>query len=148
MNQDGILNTREIGLDLANQLLEAVQTEARDHQLLMAAAVVDRSGRLVAAARMDGTPICGIPIAMDKAYTAVAFAAPTDEWALSTQPGGADWGMSTALGGRMVVYPGGLPVIGNGEPLGGLGVSGGTGYEDKMCALSALQSAGLAGEDE
>ncbi|MEX0985192.1 MAG: hypothetical protein WD096_09100 [Actinomycetota bacterium] len=29
----------------------------------------------------------------------------------STQPGGPDWGLHTSLGGRLTVYPGGLPIV-------------------------------------
>ena len=51
--------------------------------------------------------------------------------------------MSTALAGRMVVYPGGLPVFYNGELLGALGVSGAEGHQDKSYAAAALHAAGL-----
>jgi hypothetical protein len=35
-------------------------------------AVLDRGGQLVAAMRMDGAQICAVPLAIDKAFTAVA----------------------------------------------------------------------------
>ncbi|HEY8858642.1 MAG TPA: heme-binding protein [Gaiellales bacterium] len=44
---------------------------------------------------------------------------------------------------RVVVYAGGLPIVADGELLGGLGVSGGTGEQDEACARAALAAAGL-----
>ncbi len=133
----------DMSLALAEQLLRGVRDAASGAGASVAAAVVDRSGQIVAIARMDGTPVCGVPLAIDKAFSAAAMAAPTDAWAQSTAPGGPDWGMSTALAGRMVVYPGGLPVCYDGELLGALGVSGAEGHEDKGYAAASIRAAGL-----
>jgi uncharacterized protein GlcG (DUF336 family) len=138
-----VLVHADISLALAQQLLNGVRDAAGREGLNVAAAVVDRGGQIVAVARMDGTPICGVPLAIDKAFSAVAMAAPTDTWAQTTAPGGPDWGMSTALGGRLVVYPGGLPLIHDGELIGGLGVSGAEGYQDKQCAAASVRASQL-----
>jgi len=134
----------DMSLALAEYLLQGVREAAASEGTSVAAAVVDRGGQVVAVARMDGTPVCGVPLAIDKAFSAAAMAAPTDAWAQSTTPGGADWGMSTALGGRMVVYPGGLPLFYKGELLGGLGVSGAEGQQDKSYAAASARVAHLA----
>ena len=110
----------------------------------MAVAVADRGGNAVASARMDGAALGAMTLAVDKAYTAVLWEVPTGEFMASTQPGGADWGFNTTTGGRVVVYAGGLPIVADGELLGGLGVSGGTGEQDEACARAALAAAGLA----
>lgn len=133
----------DMSLALAEQLLAGVRDAAASEGLSVAGAVVDRGGQIVAVARMDGTPICGVPLAIDKAFSAAAMAAPTDAWAESTTPGRPDWGMSTALGGRMVVYPGGLPLFCDGELIGGLGVSGGEGHQDKSYAAASVRAAHL-----
>jgi uncharacterized protein GlcG (DUF336 family) len=82
-------------------------------------------------------------LAIDKAYTAAALAAPTHVWQESTQPGGDDWGMQTSLAGRLIVYPGGLPLVEDGHIVGALGVSGGEGTQDLACARQAIADAGL-----
>lgn len=133
----------DMSFALAEQLLAGVRDAAAIEGLGVAGAVVDRGGQIVAVARMDGTPACGVPLAIDKAFSAVAMAAPTDAWAESTTPGRPDWGMSTALGGRMVVYPGGLPLFWNAELIGGLGVSGGEGHQDKSYAAASVRAAHL-----
>jgi uncharacterized protein GlcG (DUF336 family) len=140
---DGMHQFRQIGLEPALRLLDEVRAEAARQGLLVAAAVADRGGNPVASARMDGAALGAMTLAVDKAYTAVLWAVPTGEFTTSTQPGGADWGFNTTTGGRVVVYAGGLPIVADGELLGGLGVSGGTGEQDEACARAALAAAGL-----
>jgi uncharacterized protein GlcG (DUF336 family) len=139
----GIVTTRDVGLELAEHLLAGVRLAADDQGLAMGAAVLDRGGQLVAAMRMDGAQICAVPLAIDKAFTAVAVHQPTEAWAQSTQPGGPDWGFNTTLGGRIVVFAGGVPISFENEVIGGLGVSGGAAHQDRSCAERALREAGL-----
>jgi uncharacterized protein GlcG (DUF336 family) len=109
----------------------------------MGAAVVDVGGNLVAALRMDGAQKVALPLASDKAYTAVALGAPTETWSGSTAPGGDDCGMASALGGRLVVFAGGLPIQVDGTVIGGVGVSGAAATVDRACACAGLVAAGL-----
>jgi uncharacterized protein GlcG (DUF336 family) len=51
--------------------------------------------------------------------------------------------MSTALGGRLVVFAGGLPIHAGGALVGGVGVSGAASSTDRACALAGLTAAGL-----
>jgi uncharacterized protein GlcG (DUF336 family) len=139
----GMHQFRQIGIEPALRLLDEVRAEAARQGLLVAAAVADRGGNPVASARMDGAALGAMTLAVDKAYTAVLWEVPTGEFMSSTQPGGADWGFNTTTGGRVVVYAGGLPIVADGELLGGLGVSGGTGEQDEACARAALTATGL-----
>ncbi len=141
---DRVLTLPDVSLALAQELLAGVTAEAHARGKAMGAAVVDRAGNLVAALRMDGAQIIAVSLAVDKAYTAVACGLPTDAWAGSTQPGGADWGFNTTLSGRMVVFAGGVPVVVDGEVVGGLGVSGAAASVDKACAEAGLAAAGLS----
>jgi uncharacterized protein GlcG (DUF336 family) len=68
---------------------------------------------------------------------------PTREFGTSTQPGGADWGWNTT-DDRIVVYAGGLPLLADGELVGGLGASGGTAEQDEECVAAAAAAVGLA----
>jgi uncharacterized protein GlcG (DUF336 family) len=140
---DGMRQFRQIGLEPALRLLAEVRAEAARQGILVAIAVADRGGNPVASARMDGAALGAMTLAVDKAYTAVLWEVPTGEFMSSTQPGGVDWGFNTTTGGRVVVYAGGLPIVEDGELLGGLGVSGGTGEQDEACARAALTATGL-----
>ena len=138
------LSVQEVSLDQALALLAAVREEAGRQGLAVAAAVADRGGHVIASARMDGSPLGAMVLALDKAYTAVLWQTPTGEFMESTQPGGADWGFTSTSGGRIVVYAGGLPLFAGGGLIGALGVSGGTGEQDEACAKAAIAAAGLA----
>jgi len=140
---DRTVPTRTISLESALRLLERVRAEAGERSLNVAASVVDPGGHVVASARMDGTPLGALVLAVDKAYTAVLWGAPTGEFMQSTQPGGADWGFTSTSGGRIVVYAGGLPITEDGALVGALGVSGGTAEQDEECARAALTAEGF-----
>ena len=139
----GLVDRREIGLDLAQAVLQGVREEAARRGVAMGAGVVDLGGRTVAALRMDGAQLPALDLALDKAYTAVSFGFPTEFWAASTRPDGSDWGLSTSLGGRFVVFAGGLPILAGGALAGGLGVSGAASAVDRACAEAGLRAAGL-----
>ena len=132
-----------LGLALAERLLDGAAAEARGRSVAMGLAVVDAAGLLVAARRMDGAQFVAVDLAIGKAYTSAAFGAPTERWAETSAPGGSDWGLSTALGGRLVVFAGGLPIHVDGELAGGIGVSGAAALVDRACAAAGLSSAGL-----
>jgi len=93
--------------------------------------------------RMDGAQLGALPLAVDKAFTAVSFGHPTRAWAESSAPGGSDWGLGTSLGGRAVVFPGGVPLFADGELVGGLGVSGAASTVDEACAEAAARACGV-----
>ena len=128
----------ELSLEDARRLISEARDEADRNGWALAIAVVDGGGNLLSVDRMDGAPFGVTAIAIDKAHTAVAFGAPTDIWEESTKPGGANWGLHIALGGRMTVYPGGLPISIGDTVVGGVGVSGAAGAEDKQCAEAAV----------
>lgn len=134
----------DMSLAVATSLLEGVTAHAGDEGIRLAAAVVDRGGNLVASVRMDNAQLGAMSLACDKAVTAVSFGHPTRAWSTSSAPGGSDWGLAHTLGGRAVVFPGGVPVFADGVLVGGLGVSGAASDVDEKCALDAVESAGLA----
>ena len=136
---------QDLTLDLALRLIDGACQEAARRDVAMGLAVVDTAGGVVASARMDGAQLVAVDLATDKAYTAVAFGQPTEAWSDSTQPGGADWGLSTTLGGRLVVFAGGLPVRVDGQVVGAIGVSGSAAQVDRACAQAGIAAVGLAG---
>lgn len=139
-----LLMNPDMSLELAEQLLNEVTRHAAEQRLRLAAAVVDRGGNLVAAARMDLAQLGAMSIALDKAHTAASFGHPTRAWAEVSAPGGTDWGLAGTLGGRAIVFPGGLPLYADATLIGALGVSGAASEIDDLCAAKAVAAAGLA----
>ncbi|MFC6081223.1 GlcG/HbpS family heme-binding protein [Sphaerisporangium aureirubrum] len=127
-------------LDLCRRLVAGAEQEALRQGRPMGIAVVDRAGQLLMAVRMDGATPAALTLAVDKAFTAAAFDAPTDAWSEVTRPGGADWGLTSALGGRVVILPGGLPLRAGGRLVGGIGVSGAAPPIDLICAAAGLRA--------
>lgn len=138
------LTAPDMSQQIASALVDAAAQASAERGLALAFAVVDRGGNQVASLRMDGAQLGALGLAIDKAYTAAAFGFPSAAWTESSAPGGSDWGLSTVLGGRIVVFPGGVPVYADGVLIGGLGVSGTASTTDEAVALSAVAAAGLA----
>ena len=139
---DGLISRPHLSLDLALALLARVRDEAASRNLSLATAVVDGSGYVLASQRMDGAALGAMQLAVGKAFTAASWATPTGEFTQSTQPGGDDWGWNTT-DARIVVYAGGIPLLVDGELVGGLGASGGAAVEDEECVAAAAKALGF-----
>ena len=140
---EGLLGQRQPSLELALRLIEGVRAEAEARSLALAMCVVDAGGHVIATQRMDGAALGAMRLAEGKAYTAVLWGTRTGDFTESTQPGGADWGWNTT-DDRIVVYAGGIPLLVEGQLVGGLGASGGAADEDEACVVAAARSLGFA----
>jgi uncharacterized protein GlcG (DUF336 family) len=140
---EGLLDQQQPSLELALRLIEGVRTEAEARSLALAMCVVDAGGHVIATQRMDGAALGAMRLAEGKAYTAVLWGTRTGDFTESTQPGGADWGWNTT-DDRIVVYAGGIPLVADGQLVGGLGASGGAADEDEACVVAAARSLGFA----
>jgi uncharacterized protein GlcG (DUF336 family) len=140
---EGLLGQRQPSLELALRLIEGVRAEAEARSLALAMCVVDAGGHVIATQRMDGAALGAMRLAEGKAYTAVLWGTRSGDFTESTQPGGADWGWNTT-DDRIVVYAGGIPLVADGQLVGGLGASGGAADEDEACVVAAARSLGFA----
>lgn len=120
----------------AEKAIISARTKAQELGVAMAVAVVNESGVLTAFIRMDDSELVAVPIAQDKAYTALVNRLSTKELGDQCQPGGPLFGLQTNLGGRMVIFPGGVPVWRNGKLIGAVGASGGSVEQDHECATA------------
>jgi uncharacterized protein GlcG (DUF336 family) len=138
-----LVDQKRPSLELALKLLDGVRAEAEARSLALAMCVVDAGGHVIATQRMDGAALGAMRLAEGKAYTAVLWGTRTGDFTESTQPGGADWGWNTT-DDRIVVYAGGIPLVADGQLVGGLGASGGAADEDEACVVAAARSLGFA----
>lgn len=132
-----------VSLDGARRILDAFRDQCDERGLALSLAVVDHGGNVVLSCRMDNAQLGSYEVAVDKAFTAVAFGHPTSAWASSSTPGHGDWGFAHTLGGRTVVFPGGVPLYSNGRLVGGVGVSGTLGTVDEEIARTIAQHVGF-----
>jgi uncharacterized protein GlcG (DUF336 family) len=100
-------------------------------------AVVDAGTNLTAFRRMDGAWLGSIDIAINKAFTAKAFDISTLELGHNSQPGGQFFGIHVSNHDRVMIFAGGIPIKMNGQIVGAVGVSGGSGKQDQAVAEAA-----------
>ena len=123
-----------ITLDDAKKIISAAEKKAIEINHPQNIAVVDSGGNLIAHVRMDGAWIGSIDISIKKAYTARAFNISTKDLAKDCQPGGQFYGIHESNDGRVMIFAGGIPIIKNGQIVGAIGVSGGSGEQDQLVA--------------
>ena len=128
----------------ASDATRAAVAEAARIGVRINVAVLDRSGLLVAFMRMAGAPLHSQDIAIDKAYTAVSFGLPTNLWndELKSHSEGVQKGL--VVRPRLTIFGGGLPMLADGELIGGIGVSGASETQDMACARAGLVALGLS----
>jgi uncharacterized protein GlcG (DUF336 family) len=87
---------------------------------------------------MNGAPLHSMDIALDKAYTASSFGLPTSQWTEALKHHSAAVGQGLIARPRFVAFGGGLPIVHQGERIGGIGVSGGSEQQDEEIAQAGL----------
>ncbi|MCO6363787.1 heme-binding protein [Paracoccus sp. 08] len=127
-----------LDLDDARILMAGAEAHARTIGVPMCIAITDEAGQLIAFQRMEGGKVTSTTIAIDKAFTAAAAKKATHDYGTASQPGAPAYGIASAIGGRLMVVGGGLPVIWNGEVVGGIGVSSGTPAQDQAVAQAGI----------
>ncbi|TAM28994.1 MAG: heme-binding protein [Rhodanobacter sp.] len=124
----------------AQALVAAAAQAAQDMQVRVNVAVVDPSGVLAAFLRMPGAPLHSVEIAIDKAYTAASFGLPTSRWPQALAEHSAAVREGIVLRPRFIAFGGGLPVLEDGQRIGGIGVSGGSEAQDEAIANAGLHA--------
>jgi uncharacterized protein GlcG (DUF336 family) len=134
------IQQESVSLDDARRLISAAEKRARELESPSNIAVVDAGGNLVAHIRMDGAWIGSVDIAINKAFTSRAFDISTKALADNAQPGDQFYGIQESNHGRVVVFAGGIPLERDGQVLGAVGVSGGSGDQDQAVAEAAADA--------
>ena len=103
-------------------------------------AVLDKAGDLLYFRREPSSFRGSIDIAINKAWTATRFGFPTralGENIVNREPGKVH---GIQFMDRLIIFPGGLPIVVDGVLIGGIGVSGATGDQDEECAQAGLDA--------
>src|ERR1700737_536212 len=125
-----------VKLEDARRVISAAEKKAREIGQPMNIAVADEGGNIVAHVRMDNAWIGSIDISMKKAYTSRAFDIETKELAKHSQSGGEFFGIHVSNNGKIMIFAGGIPLKLDGEVVGAIGVSGGSGDQDNAVAAA------------
>lgn len=132
-----------ISLEDARQVVATAQKLAESVDKPLTVVVVDSAGFVVLIERMDGARPLQPQIASAKAYTAAVMQRPCSMlkgWA-DNEPG--FFAQVSGMGHHPIVATGGgFPLKRDGEIIGAVGISGGTGDEDQALAQGTLEELG------
>ena len=131
-----IANKKSLTLEGAEKVIAAAEVEARKSGGTSVIAVVDDGGNLMALQRLDGTFAAGANISIGKARTAVQFKKPTKFFEDVIKNG-----RTAMVTVDFTPLQGGVPIIFEGEVIGGVGVSGAANaQEDEAVALAGAKA--------
>jgi uncharacterized protein GlcG (DUF336 family) len=118
----------------ARNIIAAAEARAEEIGQPMNIAVVDAGGNLISHVRMDGAWLGSIDISINKAFTSRAFDIQTKDLGDNSQPGNQFYGIHASNHGRIMIFAGGVPLSRDGQVVGAIGVSGGSGEQDQTVA--------------
>ena len=138
-----MLTTHRLTLEEATKILQAAEQEAVRIGVKETICVCDNGGHPIALHRMTGARLTGVEIAIAKAFTAAGHERPTHKFNESPNgpalPGNEAFGINQMHPGKFAIFVGGFPFIYRDEVVGGIGISGGNGEQDKAVGAAALE---------
>jgi uncharacterized protein GlcG (DUF336 family) len=123
-----------IKLEDARRIIAAAEKKAAEIGQPMNIAVADAGGNLIAHVRMDNAWLGSVDISIKKAWTSRAFDITTKDLAANSQSGDQFFGINASNDGRVMIFAGGIPLKKDGQVVGAIGVSGGSGEQDHAVA--------------
>ena len=133
-----MISVKRLSIEDAEVILDGATTKAKEIGVPMCIAVTDDSGNLIAFKRMNGGKAHSVQVSIDKAFTAGSARKATHEYNAVNTPGSLAFGIHTECSGRLSSVGGGIPVMIDGDCVGGIGVSSGTPQQDMDVAEAAL----------
>jgi uncharacterized protein GlcG (DUF336 family) len=129
----------------ARAIIAGAEAKAQAMGWKMNIAVVDDGGHLMAFERMEGARPASGYTAITKATTAATFRQPSGPLPAGTTNPDPLLNLSLqnaamASGGKITTLYGGVPVVVDGQVIGGVGVGGGSGEQDAQVARAGIQA--------
>jgi glc operon protein GlcG len=130
-----LLEKKALSLEAARKMAAAAEAEAERNHWRGVVAVVDDGGWIILLERMDHAALtAGVELAPGKARAAALYKKPSQELEEAINHG--RYAAITARG--FIEMQGGLPVVVDGEVIGGIGASFATPEEDEQVAKAGL----------
>lgn len=126
-----------VSLEDAQRVIAAGQAKADEIGSPSNVAFVDAGGNLVSHIRMAHAWVGGVDISIDKAFTARALDLAAEDLAENAHPGEQSYGIKNSNHGRLIIFARGIPLRQDGQVVGAVGVSGGSGEQDQTVAEAA-----------
>jgi uncharacterized protein GlcG (DUF336 family) len=132
-----VLTHRDVSLAMGLAIATEAVTECERTGNSISVAVLDRTGRLRVFMQGDKAQPHNIELAQRKAYTALTFGRPSQEWIERTGPGSETAGQRSLS--QVIALRGGVPIKIGTETIGSVGVSGSSSGGDEACALAGVK---------
>ena len=129
---------RALSYEAATVMVAAAIERAEQLGCKQNVAVVDEGGNLKAFGRMDGAVLLGVEGCQRKAFTALFGMGTEDLYQMLKDDQSLVVGLSHFS--RATMVGGGLPVVIDGEVVGGIGVGGGSVEQDVACSQAGLDA--------
>jgi uncharacterized protein GlcG (DUF336 family) len=131
--------TSLISLQEARVIIDAAVAHAREIKLSMAVVVVDQSGNMISADRMEDASFHNEKLAKGKAFASVILRQRTDAAAsLAKSSPDRYFGIINMYPGEVYLVGGGIPVTVENRIIGAVGVAGLRGGEDEKAAEAGI----------
>lgn len=131
--------TSLISLQEARVIIDAAVAYVRELKLSMAVVVVDQSGNIISADRMENSSFHNEKLAKGKAFASVILRQPTEALAnlAKTRPD-RYFGIMNMYPGEVYFFAGGIPLTIDNNLVGAVGVAGLRGGEDDKAAEAGI----------
>ena len=142
-----IADTKRLTHDGAKKMIAVAIDEARRAGIAISCCIVDAGGHVVILERMDGGRFHTLHSCTTKAVCATSNKRPTTAKGAVGQDRDVTHAIGLALAAgpeRWTAMEGGVPILANGECIGGVGVSGGDWQTDLKIAQAAVKSIGAS----
>lgn len=120
------------------KIAAAAEAEAAKNNWAVTIAILDDGGIPLYLVRMDGANALTTEIATQKGRTAAMTGRPSKSWEDRIKDG-----RLAMLGMPVLPVQGGVPIIAEGQRVGGVGVSGVQSHEDEQIANAGIAALGL-----
>jgi len=134
-----LVTDRNLSYAVAKTMAETAMASCAAQGIVVSIHVINGAGETLVALRADGARPYTFENSYEKAYTAMAFGRPSAEMQAEYAEGNPTRSQQADFP-NIVMIAGGLPVIVNGEVVGGIGISGGAGGTNDGCAQAGIDA--------
>ena len=137
--QNNITHEPVLTGEMASKMVQAAFDEANKDGLFVSITIVDKSGQTLAVLRHHNAGVHTIRASYKKAYTACSQKRETAEIAKGIKDGSIPEDVRY-LDENILIMDGGIPILIDGQVVGGIGVGGAHGSEDVRIAKAGLKA--------
>jgi uncharacterized protein GlcG (DUF336 family) len=130
---------RDLSYAMAKTIADTTMTRCVAENVQVSIHVIDSSGDTIVALRGDGARPFTFDNSYEKAYTAMAFGRPSAEMQAEYTEGNATRAQQADFP-HIVMIGGGMPLIADGEVVGGVGISGAASSATDVCVQAGIDA--------